>query len=88
MDSENLAIGWHTALSQEAQLIRWNAMVVQIVSKFFGEYAMDGAAQLLDVLTKSSQMASPLKRRHDQITLDKYTSPQNQKRKSTKWLTM
>lgn len=44
---------------------------------------MDGAAKLLDVLTKCSQMASPLKR-HDQITLDKYTSPQNQKSKSTK----
>lgn len=87
MDSENLAIGWHTALSQEAQLIRWNATVVQIVSKFFGEYAMDGAAKLLDVLTKCSQTASPLKR-HDQITLDKYTSPQNQKSKSTKLLTM
>lgn len=85
MDSENLAIGWHTALSQEAQLIRWNATVVQIV--FFGEYATDGAAKLLDVLTKCSQMASPLKR-HDQITLDKYTSPQNQKSKSTKLLTM
>lgn len=86
MDSENLAIGWHTALSQEAQLIRWNATVVQIV--FFGEYATDGAAKLLDVLTKCSPMASPLKRRHDQITLYKYTSPQNQKSKSTKWLSM